>query len=111
MVQGNQAGNGKSVTLNEGARSHGGKRRPSSVSLLRICRGWRVEGEEEEVEMAGDVLVSPVVSTAGPGTPSSLLAVAACSRCPGRSITSCPWGCSTVVLVSETPAAHQEQEA
>lgn len=70
-----------------------------------------MEGEEEEVEMAGDRLFSPAVSMVGPSTPSSLLAVSACSRCSGRSITSCPGGCSTMMLVSETPAPHREQDA
>lgn len=60
-----------------------------------------MEGEEEEVELAGDVLFSPAVSVVGPSTPSSLLAVSACSRCSGWSITSCPGGCSTMMLVSE----------
>lgn len=110
-MQRNQAGDGKSITLNEGARSHDEEGRPSSVNLLRICWGWRVEGEEEELEVAGDVLFSPAVSMAGPSTPSSLPAVSAHSRCPARGITTCPWGCSTMMLVSGTPALHWEKEA
>lgn len=43
----------------------------------------------------------------GPKTSFSLLAVSACGRCPGQSMTSCPWGCSTMVSdTSNTPGAE-----
>lgn len=64
-----------------------------------------MKGEREEVRTAGEVVFTNIFY--GPKTSFSLLAVSACGRCPGQSITCCPWGCSTVV---SDPAPHQEQK-
>lgn len=64
-----------------------------------------MKGEREAVRIA-EVVFTYIFC--GPKTSFSPLAVSACGRCPGQSMTSCPWGYSTTA--SDT-APHQEQKA
>lgn len=64
-----------------------------------------MRGEREEVRIAGEVVFTYVFYD--PKTSFSLLAVSSCVRYPGQSMTSCPWGCSTMVSdTSTTPGAE-----